>query len=199
MLAPARIAGIANGASPGTALFANWCFSNADDFGYESARGQNLTIHEAFPAVGLSTCGPTASLVARDVAYELPGRTATQYARALTYTFPPVPFTVEGFLWMDPLTGTTSRFFWSFNTQGARPHDHIVQTANATVNIAFCCACSSYCANVTRAASKSETCFVLSCTSHSTSVLACTRCLHATFVFANARAPSAQATIIACL
>lgn len=107
MLTPTQIAAIANGGASPANPWTNYCFSDVSDFGVDvSPRQQNLTVHDSRAAVGLTQCGPASTATARPIAFQLPGSTASQYARQISYTFPPTPFTVEGFIKIDPLTAT---------------------------------------------------------------------------------------------
>jgi hypothetical protein len=107
MLTRTQILAITNGAASPANPWSSWCFSTEGDFGIDvSPLQQNFTVHESRVAAGLTQCGPASTATARPIAFQLPGQTTAQYARQINYTFPPTPFTVEGFIKVDRLTAT---------------------------------------------------------------------------------------------
>jgi hypothetical protein len=127
MLTPNQIQTLSNGRSPttfGASLWSNWCFSDPDNFGTDtSSLGQNFQIMGGRPAPGVSSFCPASGGPAVGAApwsgpqsLHFPGGTTIDFARIMSYTFPPAPFTVEGFI--KVAQGSNGRFMFSFNTQG---------------------------------------------------------------------------------
>jgi len=127
MLTLNQIQTLSNGRSPttfGASLWSNWCFSDPDNFGTDtSSLGQNFQIMGGRPAPGVSSFCTAAGGPAVGAApwsgpqsLHFPGGTTIDFARIMSYTFPPAPFTVEGFI--KVAQGSNGRFMFSFNTQG---------------------------------------------------------------------------------